>query len=241
MYQSRSALLIPSIMCAACSGNPTPKPADASQFQVGVAKGAQRNATRDLDDATSDRADSKNSRAREQLDTNGTGGNAGHIHKSTLQRQPALQVRPDNDEQARAAFTAATGYDLRGQAEFTKVAQGVEVRVAINGAPPGFKGVHIHKKPDCSDIPTGLGAQLPPNDVGHGYPAATEHHLGDLGNIRIGADGAGELKIVVPAANLKDADENSFLTRSIVVHEVSDTGDQAGGAGAPIACGIIDR
>lgn len=159
------------------------------------------------------------------------------------QPSPATNVRPENDDQARAAFTSALGYDLRGEAEFTELSRGVEVRVAVNGAPPGVKGVHIHQKADCSDIPNkSMGGHFSPDKQDSGFPTNAEHHLGDLGNIQIGADGAGELKVVIPAANLKDADTHSFLTRSIVVHETSDTGTgEAGESGEPIACGIIDR
>lgn len=156
---------------------------------------------------------------------------------------PTTTVRPDSDEQARAAFTSAHGYELRGEAEFTKVTQGVEVRVAVNGAPPGVKGVHIHQKPDCSDIPNNsMGAHFSPPVQDLGYLTEAEYHLGDLGSLRVGADGAGELKVVVPKANLKDADTHSFLTHSIVVHDAYDTAEAATGQGSkPIACGIIDR
>lgn len=166
--------------------------------------------------------------------------------QSSTARTPGADtiVRPEGTEQVRAAFTSANGYDLRGEAEFTQVSQGVEVRVAVVGATPGVKGVHIHQKADCSDIPNkSMGAHFSPKFDEASYPAAADHELGDLGHMQIGADGAGELKVVVPAANLRPDDSHSFLTRSIVLHESSETegSGEAERPEKPIACGIIDR
>lgn len=238
MHSRNTLILATSILCAACASDRTREPADPSEFELNV---AQNEAIAEPNDIEQDnRGASDAQRAHEP-------------GLSTSQQQTPLsaklrersepEVRPDSDEQAHAAFTSATGYDLRGQAEFTQVARGVEVRVAVNGAPPGAKGVHIHQKADCSDIDNkSMGSHFVPSKYDRGYSTEQEHHLGDLGNIEIGADGAGELKIVIPAANLKDADDHSFLARSIVVHEQSDQGtSESGDSGKPIACGIIDR
>jgi Cu-Zn family superoxide dismutase len=53
-------------------------------------------------------------------------------------------------------------------------------------------------------------------------------------------DGKGKLEIVATGANLKDGDPNSFLGKSIIVHEKKDDGGQpTGNAGGRIGCGEI--
>ena len=84
------------------------------------------------------------------------------------------------------------------------------------------------------------GDHFNPGGHQHGMPNAAEHHLGDLGNMTVGADGKGHLEITVAGATLAAAAENSYLNRAVIVHEKVDTGEQpAGNAGARVACGVI--
>ncbi|HTM44108.1 MAG TPA: superoxide dismutase family protein, partial [Polyangiaceae bacterium] len=84
------------------------------------------------------------------------------------------------------------------------------------------------------------GGHFNPQSNDHGLPDKEHRHLGDLGNIKIGADGKGSYDIMVAGANLADSDPNSFLGRSIVVHEKKDDGGQpTGNSGGRIGCGEI--
>lgn len=145
--------------------------------------------------------------------------------------------------EAEAEFEAAKGFKLKGEAEFDELADGVKVVVEVKDAPPGKRGIHIHEKPDCSDIAgKSMGEHYNPTANPHALPPATSRHLGDLGNIEVMKDGKGRLEATIPRANLKENDAVSLLNRALVIHEDEDTGVQPSGAsGKPIACAVIKK
>jgi Cu-Zn family superoxide dismutase len=147
------------------------------------------------------------------------------------------------DREAEAEFEAAKGYKLKGEAEFKELADGVLVKVEVTNGPPGRRGIHVHEKPDCSDIPgKSMGEHFNPGSKSHALPATAERHLGDLGNIEIDKEGKGKLELTVPNANLKENDPMSFLRRALVIHETEDKGTQPSGeSGKPIACAVIKK
>lgn len=145
--------------------------------------------------------------------------------------------------EAEAEFEAAKGYKLKGEAELDELADGVKIVVEVKDAPAGKRGIHIHEKPDCSDIAgKSMGEHYNPTANPHALPPASSRHLGDLGNIEVTKDGKGRLETVIPHANLKENDPVSLLDRAIVIHEDEDTGVQpSGGAGKPMACAVIKK
>lgn len=146
--------------------------------------------------------------------------------------------------QARADLTAAKGSAIDGVARFFQQPDGVLVQLEVHRAPPGNKGVHVHTRGDCSDIlHESMGPHFAPKLEQHALPSeGSDRHLGDLGNVSVGADGTGTLEIKVPAATLGGDDATSFLGRALVVHSDVDSGAKAqpaGNSGAPLACGVI--
>jgi len=138
-------------------------------------------------------------------------------------------------------LVARSGSKLSGSATFIEVKDGVKVRVQVAGAPPGKVATHVHEIGDCSaPDASSAGGHFNPAAKPHGLPAGSEHHLGDLGNIDIDADGAGSTEVVVTGATLKEGDPSSYLGRAIIVHEKQDDGGQpVGNAGGRIGCGLI--
>lgn len=136
---------------------------------------------------------------------------------------------------------AKSGSSLSGNATLTETADGVKVELTLEHVPPGEHGAHVHETGDCS-APDGssAGGHFNPSSNPHALPTNDPRHLGDLGNIEIGADGSGKIEIVAPGANLKEGDPNSFLGKAIIVHEKMDDGGQpTGNAGGRIGCGEI--
>jgi Cu-Zn family superoxide dismutase len=146
------------------------------------------------------------------------------------------------DRRARAEFKSIEGIKLHGDAKLEETATGVLIHVSVADAPPGKKGIHIHEKGDCSDIPgSSMGSHFNPGKVEHGLPGSSQHHPGDLGNIVIDKDGKGALDITTDQGGLKPDEPSSFLGRAIVIHESDDKGVQpTGGAGKPIACAVVE-
>jgi len=148
---------------------------------------------------------------------------------------------PAPKDRIEVPLMAKSGSQLSGKATFTEVAGGVKVTVQVAGAPPGKVATHVHETGDCS-APDGksAGGHYTPASKPHGLPPAAERHLGDLGNIDIGADGKGVTEIVIQGATLREGEPSSYLGRSIIVHDkVDDGGQPVGNAGGRIGCGVI--
>jgi superoxide dismutase, Cu-Zn family len=154
---------------------------------------------------------------------------------------PGDATRSASADRVEVPIGAKSGSKLSGKATFTEAGGGVRVRVQVTGAPPGRVATHVHETGDCSaPDAASAGGHFNPTGHPHGIPPSEERHLGDLGNIDIGADGTGSTEVVVPGANLKEGDPNSFLGRAIIVHEKQDDGGQpTGNAGGRIGCGVI--
>jgi Cu-Zn family superoxide dismutase len=149
---------------------------------------------------------------------------------------------PSAGKTVEVTIQAKSGSQVSGKATLTETSEGVKVVLALEHVPTaGEHGAHVHEKGDCS-APDGssAGGHFNPAGNPHALPANSPHHLGDLGNITIDKDGNGHLDIVAAGANLKDGDPNSFLGRSIIIHEKKDDGGQpTGNAGGRIGCGEI--
>lgn len=122
---------------------------------------------------------------------------------------------------------------------------GVLIRLEIGpgGLPPGWHGVHFHEKADCSDV----GAfQL---SGGHHGKAPGQHGLmnpegpeaGDIPNLWAAADGSAGYEAFTTLMELAPSLEGEGI--SLVVHAQGDDHitQPIGGAGARIACGVIER
>ena len=142
---------------------------------------------------------------------------------------------------AHAELQSAPGVPIKGSAQFTSEPDGVRANVQIEQATPGKHGIHVHEKGDCSDIPgKSMGSHFAPGHKEHGLPGAAARHLGDLGNIEVGADGRGTLEIKVEGAMLDDG-PHSYVGKALIVHEKEDdlSTQPSGNACARVACAVI--
>jgi Cu-Zn family superoxide dismutase len=143
--------------------------------------------------------------------------------------------------EATAKLESRSGSTVTGEAEFTEKNGGVEVSIQIKGAKPGTHGVHLHDKGDCSapDASSAAG-HFNPDSKNHGAPNVDPHHAGDFGNITVGANGTGKLKITVKGLTVAPG-PHSVVGHAVVIH--ADTDDMksqpAGNAGARVACGVV--
>ena len=134
------------------------------------------------------------------------------------------------------------GSSVAGSATLTDTPAGLQVAVQVSGVPAGKHGLHIHQYGDCGDKGNAAGGHYNPDNVTHGFlpqDGVTKAHPGDLGNIDVGADGAGSLTLVLPGVVLSGG-KYSVGGRAIVLHEkVDDFGQPTGNAGSRIGCGPI--
>lgn len=135
-----------------------------------------------------------------------------------------------------------------GKVDFSETNGIVAVQVSISGATPGDHGLHIHAGTSCGTDPDGgiamlSGGHFNPGDAGHGYPDASAHHPGDMGNITIDDTGTGTLSLAMTGYTIQpDAGALSVIGRAVVFHQGADDGttQPTGNAGPRPGCGIIE-
>jgi Cu-Zn family superoxide dismutase len=131
---------------------------------------------------------------------------------------------------------------LAGRFIATEAPSGVLIQIEVQGMAPGWHGLHLHEKGDCSAADfTSAGAHVnhPTAKKAHGLLNPGGPDFGDLPNIYVAADGTGKAEVftsLVKFTELKDADGSA-----VVVHANKDdhSAQPIGGAGARVACGVI--
>jgi Cu-Zn family superoxide dismutase len=154
-------------------------------------------------------------------------------------KRPAGEGRPVVTK-AVCVLSPTKGNDVHGVVTFTRDGDEVLVHAEVSGLTPGRHGFHVHEYGDCS-APDGssAGGHYDPEHQPHGAPSDLHRHVGDLGNITAGDDGKAALDWRDPELRL-DGPE-SIVGRAVVVDAGEDDlkTQPAGGAGAPVACGVI--
>ncbi len=134
-----------------------------------------------------------------------------------------------------------------GQAEFIQGASGTLIRITLDGLPPGPKAVHIHGVGSCDDHCDGFmasGGHLNPDDRAHGLLNPDGPDAGDLPNFHVHESGHAWAEFHTTAASLDGSFGATILDEdgaALVIHENPDDhfSQPIGGAGARIACGVI--
>ena len=123
---------------------------------------------------------------------------------------------------------------------------GVQITGRLTDLPPGVHGMHIHEVGKC-DPPTfaSAGGHFNPSGKQHGELNPQGAHAGDLGNVRIDANGSAQLALLAERVTLTEG-QSSLLKEggtSLVIHSGIDDlkTDPSGGSGDRLACGVITR
>lgn len=130
-----------------------------------------------------------------------------------------------------------------GTAKLEQGPHGVLMEVTINagGLTPGWHGLHLHEKGDCSDVGsfTLSGGHHGKGDGRHGLNNPAGPEMGDLPNIWAAADGSAALEAFSSLYELAPSLEGDGI--ALVIHENRDDHitQPIGGAGARVACGVI--
>ncbi len=151
-----------------------------------------------------------------------------------------------------AAYATVGMAEIKGTKEDSAVSgklriiekdDGIDVEVEVEHVPdPGRHGLHFHEIGRCDDEGKAAGGHFNPEKAQHGYlpkDGRMHAHAGDMGNIEIGPDGRGSLKVFLPGVFLSKTPGVGGL--SIVLHEKEDDfGQPTGNAGGRIGCGVIE-
>jgi len=135
-----------------------------------------------------------------------------------------------------------------GTAKIKAVKDGVQISVKVTGLAAGEHGIHIHTVGKCEGPAfTSAGGHFNPTSAHHGMNnAADPHpHLGDLPNLKVGADGKGSATIVAKGVTLGEGANSLFHDggTALVIHAKADDymTDPSGNSGDRIACGVISK
>ncbi|MEI5907785.1 superoxide dismutase family protein [Bacillus spongiae] len=134
--------------------------------------------------------------------------------------------------------------DSIGTISLEEQAEGLMVKVDVEGLSPGEHGIHFHDKGVC-EAPdfTSAGEHFNPEEKQHGLMNQEGAHAGDLPNLSVGEDGSVKVDIMTSQVTLKKGKSSLFTKEgtSIIIHETLDDGKSqpAGDAGIRVACGEI--
>ncbi len=139
---------------------------------------------------------------------------------------------------------SAVLYDAGGRevarAQLSQGSTGIRIVIQGSGLKPGTAGVHLHTVGRC-DAPdfASAGPHWNPTGRQHGRYNPVGMHLGDLQNLKIGADGRTRLSTTAYRASLGDLLDTDGA--AVVIHADADDyrTDPSGKSGARVACGVI--
>ena len=136
-----------------------------------------------------------------------------------------------------------SGATLGGDFKVKTAADGkVTIEVTVSKAPAGDHAVHLHETGDCSS-PDGksAGPHWNPGKENHGEWGHAPHHLGDIGNMKVGADGNGTIVLTTDQWTFKTGKPNDVEGKALIIHEkIDDFKTQpAGNAGNRIGCAVL--
>ncbi|KAJ8932725.1 hypothetical protein NQ314_014421 [Rhamnusium bicolor] len=142
-------------------------------------------------------------------------------------------------------FDPTGNSQVTGEVTFTKSSNGLVATGTVTGLAPGKHGFHIHELGNIGAGCTAAGAHFNPHNLTHGAPEDSIRHVGDLGNINVGALGTVVLNLSDTLISLEG--EHSIIGRAVVVHEGEDDLGKGnfddslttGHAGGRLACGVI--
>jgi superoxide dismutase, Cu-Zn family len=147
-------------------------------------------------------------------------------------------------QRAIANVAPASASLVSGRLSITAVDGGVHIEGELGGlGRGGARAIHVHERGDCSAADgSNAGGHFNPAAAAHGRAGSGKHHLGDMDNLVINAEGVAAVNIRLVDVTLGSGAANDILGRALVIHAGPDdyTSQPAGNSGARVGCGVIE-
>ena len=135
------------------------------------------------------------------------------------------------------------GNSTKGTVSFTQHGDKVRVNAQVSGLTPDAEhGFHVHEKGDCSSGDgMSAGGHFNPAGKPHG-PQATDHHAGDMPNLKADAYGNASATFEIPGVSIGSGAAD-LVAKGLIVHRDADDykTQPTGNAGPRLACAVIRR
>ena len=135
------------------------------------------------------------------------------------------------------------GNSTKGTVSFTQHGDKVRVSAQVSGLTPDAEhGFHVHEKGDCSSGDgMSAGGHFNPAGKPHG-PQATDHHAGDMPNLKADAYGNASATFEIPGVSIGSGAAD-LVAKGLIVHRDADDykTQPTGNAGPRLACAVIRR
>ena len=101
--------------------------------------------------------------------------------------------------------------------------------------------LHVHEHGNCGDTAMLAHGHWNPTNAQHGKWGSGSFHLGDIGNVKLNAQGKGTLTLTTDLWTLGGKRDKNILGKAMIVHGgVDDYKTQpTGNSGSRIGCGVV--
>lgn len=101
--------------------------------------------------------------------------------------------------------------------------------------------LHIHEHGNCGDTAKLAHGHWNPTNAQHGKWGSGSFHLGDIGNVKLNAQGKGTMTLTTDLWTLGGKPDKNILGKSMIVHGGADDykTQPTGNSGSRIGCGVI--
>jgi Cu-Zn family superoxide dismutase len=170
--------------------------------------------------------------------------------ETTLSQAPGTETTATNDNvplvtHAEAKLSGTyTDTTVDGTVRFDADSSG-KVTMNLDITVPKKAGktvaVHLHEHGNCGDTAMLAHGHWNPTNAQHGKWGSASFHSGDIGNIRLNAQGKGTLSLTTDLWTLGGKADKNILGKAVIVHGGTDDykTQPTGNAGTRIGCGVV--